>query len=75
MLDTVIIAVAALFAGSGLLAVGYVFGVRNERWAWLLRAWSRDPRSPNTPHHCDGRFYFIIPEDIFCKDFLRRLGG
>lgn len=47
----------ALAAVAGLL-VGVVIGRANERSEWVTRAM---PKSM-TPHHCDGEFYYVVPE-------------
>lgn len=62
---------SSIFAAVG-FAVGIVFGVFSERKAWTMRAMSNKPNSPNTPHHCDGEFYYIIPEQMFCEEFQRK---
>lgn len=50
-------------------AAGWVFGVRAERQSWVIRAMP----DGSTPHHCGGRFYFVIEEGYFCREFCRRV--
>lgn len=49
---SVVIALYGLFA----FFFGVWVGTRKERDAWLLRA------DLSTPHHADGRFFFIVSE-------------
>lgn len=60
----VVVSCVALFG----VFVGVLIGVRSERSAWLIRAnsWCR------TAHHCNGKFYYIIPESEFVRDYVRR---
>lgn len=61
--------------GTGLFLMwmlGVYMGLRAERTAWTMRAMSNRPHAPNTPHHCDGEFYYIVPEKMFCEQFTRK---
>lgn len=65
--------VTAIVVGAIVLfAIAFALGIRSERKAWTLRAYSRKPHASNTPHHCDGEFYYIVPESIFVHDFTRK---
>lgn len=48
------VVVACLFAG-------FLLGVRSERESWLARG-DQDPRFGRTAHHCNGKFYYVVPE-------------
>jgi hypothetical protein len=52
-------------------ALGAFVGAMLERKSWLIRAMSSRPHAPNTPHHCNGEFYYIVPEKMFCEEFRR----
>lgn len=56
---------AGLLAALGFVA--FVFGVwlgaKSERNAWVSRAMPTNDRA----HYCDGEFYYIIPENLYCK--------
>lgn len=68
--ETGLAVVGCLFAG---WAIGVVMGVAGERRAWTMRAMSDKPFAPNTPHHCDGEFYYVVPEKMFCEQFTRKV--
>lgn len=53
------------------LFFGIVWGVWAERQAWLARAIDRaDGRYRNsTPHHCNGKFYYVVEEGTFCTEY------
>ena len=55
-----------------IFATGFLLGKSGEQKAWTVRAWSNKPHSSNTPHHCDGEFYYIVPESIFVNEFTRK---
>lgn len=67
--DTGIVVVGCLFAG---WAVGVVIGTLSERRAWTSRACREPDIADNTPHHCDGEFYYVVPEKMFCEQFTRK---
>lgn len=46
------------------LLFGVWLGAKGERQAWLSRAMPKN----QTPHHCEGVFYYIIPENIYCRE-------
>lgn len=49
-------------------AVGVFMGAAVERKAWVMRAFPKN----GSPHFCNGEFYYIVPEKIFCEEFQRR---
>lgn len=56
---------AALVFGVLSFVAGVLFGASAERKAWKTRAMPRN----DTPHYCDGVFYYVIPEELFIKHF------
>ncbi len=68
-LETGIVVAACLSVG---WAIGIVMGTFTERKAWTMRAMSNKPHAPNTAHFCDGEFYYIVPEKMFCEEFTRK---
>lgn len=61
-----LVLLALLLAGCGFVA-GFVWGRREERDRWLFRAGGSEP------HLCDGEFYYVVPEKLFCDEFTRRV--
>lgn len=67
MEDLVLYAVGfALFACGWLFGLG--IGVLGERNAWLLRGREEEM----TAHYCNGQFYYVIPEKVFVRDYVRK---
>lgn len=53
------------------LICGFVMGVRAERTNWLITG-RQGRRYGRTPHHCDGGFYYVIPEAEFVSEYQLR---
>lgn len=64
------LAAVAAIAGGIAYMVGFGMGMGMERKAWTMRALKQD--GCGTAHHCDGEFYYIVPEHVFCDEFMRR---
>lgn len=48
--------------------IGFYFGKKGERQSWLHRAEGKD-REFQSAHHCNGKFYYIIEERWFTKNY------
>lgn len=57
---------------SGLILIGLAAGISigrlEEREAWRTRALPKN----QTPYYCDGEFYYVIPEHVFCIEYELR---
>lgn len=53
------------------LLVGFLLGVRGERMNWMTTA-CQSGRYGRTPHHCDGGFYYVVPESEFVSEYQPR---
>ena len=60
--------VSTLVIGGTCSILGLMLGRWVERGEWLTRAIPPG----DTPHHCDGRFYYVIEESYFCREFVRK---
>lgn len=59
-------------AGMAFMCIGFLFvGVSIERKSWLMRALTRE-HPGGSAHHCDGKFYYVVSEDVFVHDYQRR---
>lgn len=65
---TVFSVCALLLLAAVAFVVGAVCGACGERAVWTSRALPGN----STPHHCDGEFYYVIPESVFCREYTRR---
>lgn len=61
---------SAMVTGAIVWMLAFWAGMSMERTAWTMRALKED--GCGTPHHCDGEFYYIVPEHTFCDEFMRR---
>lgn len=66
------VAVLLVLVATGALVCGLVIGSTVERRSWLVRAETRDTPYGATPHHADGRFYFVIEEGHFLETYARK---
>lgn len=67
MSEVTLFMAGALFFYLGGLLLGVRIGSRLERIEWVTRA----VPPGDTPHHCDGRFYYVIEEGYFCREYRR----
>jgi hypothetical protein len=54
-----------------LFAAGLWLGARAANSDWLITG-GQSPRWGRTPHHCRGKFYYVIPEPDFCREYVSR---
>lgn len=60
-----------VFVAMTCLLIGFLWGVYVEQKSWKATG-DQDPKWGRTAHHCDGKFYLVIPESDFNREFVHR---